>query len=196
MSYQGLSTQTVTWNVASTTAAPFSTANVDILLSINASTSLETYNATAPTSPNATTWTTIASNVPNTGTYDVILPNVTVNKTACRFMVKAVGNIFLAVNSKNFTITPALANETFGLNNFELFPNPNKGSFSIQFESISTNEINITVHDLRGRNIFERNYSNTGMIAQNLQLDNVQSGIYLVTVKDGDKKVVKKIIVD
>ena len=196
LSYQGLSTQTVTWNVASTTAAPFSTANVDILLSINASTSLETYNATAPTSPNATTWTTIASNVPNTGTYDVILPNVTVNKTACRFMVKAVGNIFLAVNSKNFTITPALANETFGLNNFELFPNPNKGSFSIQFESISTNEINITVHDLRGRNIFERNYSNTGMIAQNLQLDNVQSGIYLVTVKDGDKKVVKKIIVD
>ena len=52
------------------------------------------------------------------------------------------------------------------------------------------------MHDLRGRNIFERNYSNTGMIAQNLQLDNVQSGIYLVTVKDGDKKVVKKIIVD
>ena len=196
LSFQGLSPQTVTWNVAGTTAAPFSTANVDILLSTNVSTSLESYNATTPTTPNSTTWTTIASGVPNNGTYDVILPNVTVNKTACRFMIKAVGNVFLAVNSKNFTITPALANETFGLNNFSLFPNPNKGNFSVQFESISTNDINIAVHDLRGRSIFERSYPNTGIFSQNLQLDNLQSGIYIVTVKDGDKKIVKKIVIE
>jgi len=34
------------------------------------------------------------------------------------------------------------------------------------------------------------------MFSQNLQLDNVQSGVYIVTVKDGDKKVVKKIVVE
>jgi hypothetical protein len=196
ISYPGLSSQTVTWVPGSTASAPFNSPTVDILLSTNVSTALETFNATTPTSPNSTTWTTIASGVPNNGSYVVTLPDVTATKSACRFMVKAVGNVFLAVNSKNFTITPALANETFGLNNFALYPNPNKGNFSIQFESISTNDINIAVHDIRGRSIFERNYPNTGMFSQNLQLDNVQSGIYIVTVKDGDKKVVKKIVVE
>jgi len=118
ISYTGLSSQEVTWNVANTTASPFDTSAVDILISTNASTAMETFNATTPTTPNPTTWTTIASGVPNTGSYTVTLPDVTANKTTCRFMVKAVGNVFLAVNAKNFTITPSLANETFGLNNF------------------------------------------------------------------------------
>ncbi len=196
ISYAGNSTQTVTWVPGSTASAPFNSPTVDILLSTNASTAIETFNATTPTSPNPTTWTTIASGVPNNGSYVVTLPNVTANTTTCRFMVKAVGNVFLAVNSKNFTITPALANETFGLNNFSLYPNPNKGNFSVQFDSTSSNDIEITVHDIRGRNIFERTYPNTGMFSQNLQLDTVQSGVYLVTVKDGDKKVVKKIVVE
>ncbi len=196
ISYAGNSTQTVTWVPGSTASAPFNSPTVDILLSTNASTAIETFNATTPTSPNPTTWTTIASGVPNNGSYVVTLPNVTANTATCRFMVKAVGNVFLAVNSKNFTITPALANETFGLNNFSLYPNPNKGNFSIQFDSTSNNDIEIAVHDIRGRNIFERTYPNTGMFSQNLQLDTVQSGVYLVTVKDGDKKVVKKIVVE
>ncbi len=196
ISYAGNSTQTVTWVPGSTASAPFNSPTVDILLTTNASTAIETYNATTPTTPNPTTWTTIASGVPNNGSYVVTLPNVTASTATCRFMVKAVGNVFLAVNSKNFTITPALANDTFGLNNFSLYPNPNKGNFSVQFDSTSTNDIEITVHDIRGRNIFERTYPNTGMFSQNLQLDTVQSGVYLVTVKDGDKKVVKKIVVE
>ncbi len=196
ISYPGNSTQTVTWVPGSTASAPFNSPTVDILISTNVSTSIETYNATTPTSPNPTTWTTIASAVPNNGSYVVTLPNVTTSTATCRFMVKAVGNVFLAVNAKNFTITPALANETFGLNNFSLYPNPNKGNFSVQFDSTSTNDIEITVHDIRGRNIFERSYPNTGMFSQNLQLDNAQSGIYLVTVKDGDRKIVRKIIIE
>ena len=35
-----------------------------------------------------------------------------------------------------------------------------------------------------------------GMFTQNLQLDNVQSGVYLVTVQEGENKVVKRIIVE
>jgi len=196
ISYTGLSSQAITWVPGSTASSPFNSPTVDILLSTNASTSMETFNATTPTSPNPTTWTTIASGVPNTGSYTVTLPDVTTTSTTCRFMVKAVGNVFLAVNAKNFTITPSLANETFGLNNFSLYPNPNKGNFSVQFDSTSTNDISIAVNDIRGRSIFEKNYPNTGMFSQNLQLDNVQSGVYIVTVKDGDKKVVKKIVVE
>ena len=197
LSYVGNSTQTVTWNAGSTASAPFNSPTVDILLSTNASTALETYNATTPTSPNPTTWTTIASGVANNGSYVVTLPNVPSTKTACRFMVKAVGNVFLAVNSKNFTITPdPLANDQFGLDNFSIFPNPNNGNFTIKFDSISSNEIVVGVYDMRGRDVFTKSYQNNGFFSETLNLKGLQAGVYLVSVKDGNKKEVKKIVIE
>ena len=50
--------------------------------------------------------------------------------------------------------------------------------------------------DLRGRKIFENQYDNSGLFNQTIQLDNAQSGIYLVSITDGDKKIVKKIVVE
>ncbi len=196
ISYMGTSQQTVTWNVANTTAAPFNTPTVDILVSTNVSTSLETFNATTPTVQNATAWTTIASGVPNNGSYLVTLPDVPSTKTTCRFMVKAVGNVFLAVNAKNFTITPNLANESFSLDNFSLFPNPNNGKFTVQFDSVSSNTIEVAINDMRGRSVYQKQFENTGVFSQEIQMESIQAGIYLVTVKDGARKVVKKIVVN
>jgi len=82
------------------------------------------------------------------------------------------------------------------LANFALYPNPNKGNFTVQFNSTSNKEVSILVHDMRGRTILNNKYSNTGLFSQNVQLDQVQAGIYLVTVQDGDKKVVKRIIIE
>ncbi|MEY2922441.1 MAG: hypothetical protein RL108_1067, partial [Bacteroidota bacterium] len=196
LSFVGLSQQTITWVKGSTDVAPFNSPTVDILLTTNASTALETFNATTPTSPNPTTWTTIASGVPNNGSYTVTLPDVATTKTTCRFMVKAVGNVFLAVNSKNFTITPSLSTSEFGFANFSIYPNPNRGNFNVRFDSTSSNDISIVVNDIRGRSIFEKQYSNTGLFDQNLQLNNVEAGVYLVTVKDGDQKIVKRIVIE
>ena len=92
--------------------------------------------------------------------------------------------------------TAALAVENFGLENFSLYPNPNNGTFNIKFNSSSNNEIKVGVVDMRGRQIFNKSYSNTGLIDQNLQLDSVQAGVYLVTVQDGNRKEVKKIVVE
>ncbi|MCA1965224.1 MAG: M12 family metallo-peptidase [Flavobacterium sp.] len=89
-----------------------------------------------------------------------------------------------------------LASESFGLDNFVIYPNPNSGNFNVQFSSNSNNEINIVVHDMRGREIFTHNYNNSGLFNESIQLNNVQSGIYLVTVQDGDRKEVKKIVVE
>lgn len=82
------------------------------------------------------------------------------------------------------------------ISNFVIYPNPNKGNFTVQFNSSSSNEVNISVHDMRGRTILKNKYNNTGLFSQNLQLDNVQAGVYLVTVQDGDNKIVKRIIVE
>jgi subtilisin-like proprotein convertase family protein len=95
------------------------------------------------------------------------------------------------------TIQPLSIDEQEGaISNLAIYPNPNNGNFNIQFTSTSGNEININVHDLRGREIFNKKYSNNGLFNENLQLSNVQSGIYLVTIQDGSSKITKKIVIE
>lgn len=81
----------VTWNVAGTTASPVSTPNVDIFLSKDG-------GLTYPV--------TLATGVPNNGSANVVIPSGNVT-TQGRIMVRGAGNIFYAINSKNFAIQDA-----------------------------------------------------------------------------------------
>jgi hypothetical protein len=179
-SFASGSVQTITWNVANTSTLAGG-ANVDILLTTNA----------------GVTWTPIATALPNNGTASVTLPNLATASTTCRFMVKASQNVFLAVNSRNFTIQASLATDDFALQNFELYPNPNRGNFNIQLDSnVTSSEIKVSVYDMRGRMIFDNKYSNQATFNQNIQLTNAQSGVYLVSVTDGNRKLVKRIVIE
>jgi subtilisin-like proprotein convertase family protein len=105
------------------------------------------------------------------------------------------------LNSFTFNIcssvtTVTLANDDFEIKDFVVYPNPNNGDFNVKFTSNSNEEIKIGIHDMRGREIFNKSFTNTGFIDQNLQLDDVQAGVYLVTVQDGNRKEVKKIVVE
>lgn len=141
---------------------------------------------------------------PTTGTYQ---PSTTLNNYngidptgtwQFGFWDKVAGNSG-TVNSFSIQICTqavALTNNDFSFENFSLYPNPNKGSFNVKFNSNSNNDIQIAVYDMRGRAIFEKAYQNTGTFDQNVQLESIQSGIYLVNIQDGDKKVVKKIVIE
>ena len=90
-----------------------------------------------------------------------------------------------------------LANESFtGLDNFSIYPNPNNGNFNIKFNSQSSNDIEVIVHDIRGRQVYNKSFNSDSVFNQNIQLNNVESGIYIVTVKDGDRKENKKIVIE
>ncbi len=84
--YAGGSSQTVTWNVAGTTANGVNAANVDILWSTNS----------------GTTWTTLLAGTPNDGSQTVTIPNV--STTTGRIMVKGSNHIFFDVNNANITV--------------------------------------------------------------------------------------------
>lgn len=88
ITYAGNSTQTVTWNVSGTTAAPINTANVKITFSTDG-------GQTFPT--------TLIASTPNDGTETVTIPNTAT--TTGRIKVEAVGNIFFDVNGASITVT-------------------------------------------------------------------------------------------
>jgi subtilisin-like proprotein convertase family protein len=103
------------------------------------------------------------------------------------------------LNSASITICTksyTLSAEDFQINDFVLYPNPNKGNFTIQFTSQSATAVKVLVHDLLGRKLFDKEYENTGSFNKNIQLQHIQAGIYLLTVFDGDRKEVKKLVIE
>ncbi|MGF1554942.1 reprolysin-like metallopeptidase [Paucihalobacter sp.] len=80
-------------------------------------------------------------------------------------------------------------------NNLQVFPNPNNGTFNVSFIPQSEN-VKIDVYDIRGRAILSKTYQSNGRFEETLTLDNAQSGMYLLSITDGNQKVTKKIIVD
>lgn len=114
------------------------------------------------------------------------------------FRDRAAGNTG-TVNSFSVEICSqqiVLSSEAFDFENFALYPNPNNGSFRVQFETAGESKVGIMVHDISGRKIFDQSYTPTGLFAQDIQLRNAQAGIYLVSIASGDKKIVKRIVVE
>ncbi|HEX8652862.1 MAG TPA: zinc-dependent metalloprotease family protein, partial [Pyrinomonadaceae bacterium] len=87
VTWDGGSTQTVTWNVANTDAAPISCANVRIQLSTDG----------------GTNFSTILESTPNDGSETINVPAAPT--TTARIKVQAVDNIFFDISNANFTIT-------------------------------------------------------------------------------------------
>jgi hypothetical protein len=84
----------------------------------------------------------------------------------------------------------------YSLENLSVYPNPNQGEFTIQLNSTNSDQLNIQVFDIRGRSIFNNTYNHTGEFSQTINLNNAQSGMYLLNINDGSNTVIKKIIVE
>jgi len=120
------------------------------------------------------------------GTWNLAVADFVANNTGTlnSWSITVCGQVF----------TP-LSTAQFSLKNFTLYPNPNTGAFTVQFESQSQNNIGVTVHDITGREVFNNSFANTGVFSQNISLQNTQSGIYMVTVQDGNRKEVRKVVI-
>jgi hypothetical protein len=176
----GNSTQTITWDVANTTAALVNAANVNILLSTDG----------GMTYPNV-----LISNTPNDGAEDVVLTNSTT--TEARIKVEAANNIFYAVNSTNFSIDKVASVDDKLFTNFKLYPNPSKGIITVAFEVQNSDKVLVELFDVRGRKINSTTYKTSGTtFTKALNYQSVAKGLYILKIENGQHRISKKIIID
>lgn len=78
-----------------------------------------------------------------------------------------------------------------------VYPNPAKGNFNVKFNNELGDDVVIRVLDLAGRTIYLQKYRNTpSLFMENIVLNRIASGMYLVQIQNGKKQTTKKLIIE
>ena len=78
------------------------------------------------------------------------------------------------------------------LGEFNIYPNPNNGSFEIYMTNI-TAITEIEILDLNGKVIYNNTISNKN---QNINLENISRGVYIVKANQNGNVKIKKLIIN
>lgn len=118
---------------------------------------------------------------------------------ACMYMFTA-GQKNVALAYIN-TILPdfksnVLNNESFLNPNFTVYPNPNKGTFNIEFKQIVT-DFNVQIFDVTGKSIYDYDFNGNSDLVKEIKINEVASkGIYFMTIKTENEFITKKIVIE
>ena len=169
---------TINWDVAGTDANGIDTQNVKILLSVDGGQKFDYV---------------LAETVPNNGSYTFTVPAGLGITDKARIMIKAIDNVFLAVNSANFSIESSLAtNEIKGKDLATISPNPSNGIINLDFEkSVTTGKITVT--DLAGRSVYVNKLNSSK--SQQINLTNLTNGVYIISIETNGQTFTKKLII-
>jgi len=186
-------TETITWDVAGTTANGINEANVTILLSTDEGLTYETV---------------LAANVPNDGSYDLVVPDI--DEPKCRLMVESTNNIFFNINAAFFAIGDYSYQEDcqdIAVNfNFQIPENPNDAvNFPFQIdENLEISDLNVSI-DVSGnadnsslffflsppfdtQNVYSLvTYPCPGTTGMKLTFDDEGSALNCNTINNGDR---------
>ena len=103
------------------------------------------------------------------------------------------------------TINATLANPCSTLNvneipaneNIKIYPNPNKGLVTINFdENTILENVSIKVFDIIGKLIYESKNLEIINNSLNINLENATNGVYFITIQNKEKITSKKLIIN
>lgn len=169
VSYVGGTSQTITWNVAGTTANNINAANVDILWSTD----------------NGESWTTLLAGTPNDGSETVTIPNIATSSG--RIMIKGSNHIFFDINNADISVTAGelSTSETQlkGSAEIKLYPNPVKDVLTLS----NTRSEGYKIYDMSGKLVIEGTLQNG-----TVHVSQLQQGNYVIQVGTFSKIFIKK----
>ena len=99
-------------------------------------------------------------------------------------------NQIITIEEKTLTI------DEFSLNNVSFWPNPTKDILHVKLNNASSENVIITLFDLQGRKVIRvLDKTVSTIFTKEISTKNISSGVYLLSVTQGNKKATKKIII-
>ncbi|MDP2384956.1 MAG: M43 family zinc metalloprotease [Bacteroidota bacterium] len=81
-------------------------------------------------------------------------------------------------------------------NSFTVFPNPNKGEFSVKFTSTEKSTYSLEVTNVLGEIIHKENFQEqNGQYSKQMDIGKYGAGLYFITLKNGKHTICKKVVV-
>lgn len=168
VSYIKGSSQTVTWDVAGTTANGVNTANVDILWSTD----------------NGNTWITLLTTTPNDGSETITIPDTLTNSG--RIMIKGSNHIFFDINNANISVKTSDDKPTdvnSSSTEIKMYPNPVKDILTLT----NTSNEEYKIYDMSGRLASAGNLE-----SGTVNVNKLTNGTYVIQVGGFAKQFIKK----
>ncbi len=95
--------------------------------------------------------------------------------------------------SSRTPVTISGINNTPGLN---AWPNPNTtGQFNVSFNTGTTSNFQIEMYDLLGRRCYSQNYFSSGYFSTQINVANLITGMYILSVRQGNKSYKMKVLI-
>jgi len=87
--------------------------------------------------------------------------------------------------------------KTLELDDFQYYPNPSNGKFSLRFKMDEESPLSIKIYNLSGKEIYVENYDSfSGSFKSEIDLARQEKGIYLLEISQGKKVLNKKLILE
>lgn len=167
--------ETITWNVGGTVEPPINTTHVNIYF----------------TTDDMDTLVPLAENVENNGSQTITVPDV--NSSNLRVVIIPTNSTYFAI-SKPITIEGWTSVKQFDFEEFHLYPNPTNSEVTVSFVVDNPSKVRIELFDLNGRLILQKDVQAERELRENISLQSLSVGTYLLKISNGKQSITKKII--
>ncbi len=87
--------------------------------------------------------------------------------------------------------------DDFVFEGFNLYPNPSNGSFNVEFDTVSSDFVQLQLFDITGRLIQQKMYQNiTKRFSKSISFDNTSAGLYLLKITNGTNQTTRKLVIE
>ncbi|MCF6347926.1 MAG: M12 family metallo-peptidase [Flavobacteriaceae bacterium] len=90
---------------------------------------------------------------------------------------------------------PTASIDDFSFNEFLVYPNPFKDSFTISLNANTSDDVIITLYDISGRTVVNKKFTNSNTtFKEEFNFNSLATGVYILNVRKGIAKASKKIV--
>lgn len=77
-----------------------------------------------------------------------------------------------------------------------VYPNPNNGKFSVEFARVNNMDVTVSILNVVGQVIYHSDMKLSGEHTEVIDLQNVESGMYYISINNGSQKITKQVIIE